>query len=373
VRYDVVTIDTNIFDQNRLRLEGGMLAQLTQFKNGAAQFVLSEIVLREVKRHLIERARGAKESLEKAISKSRDSGVLSDQACIRMNRVYEAAQSPEEAAEQRLRAFLDKTGADIVPAAQADIRALVTSYFMPSAPFESSGKKKNEFPDAIALLSLEGWARANNKTILAITSDGGWRDFAQNSEWIDVEADLATALQMLQRHAEEAERFVKRLLGQLDAGTRPELLQQITDSIADAVSEMDISAEASAVYSVEGEQVELTFDGFEFRDDGKYEFNVVQVGKDRVVANVAVSIDADAECYFAFSMWDSIDKEYVPMGGATVQTEIKFDSTALITIEGDFVSNPSEIEITDVELLDGIRSVDFGQIGMDDEDEHYYE
>lgn len=44
--YDAVTIDSNIFIEYGMNLEGGVLAQLFQFREGSAQFVLSEIVIR---------------------------------------------------------------------------------------------------------------------------------------------------------------------------------------------------------------------------------------------------------------------------------------------------------------------------------------
>jgi hypothetical protein len=52
MEYDAITIDTNIFTQNGYFLEGGILGQMSQFKEGAATFVLSEIVIREIHRHL---------------------------------------------------------------------------------------------------------------------------------------------------------------------------------------------------------------------------------------------------------------------------------------------------------------------------------
>lgn len=45
VQYDAITLDTNVFDRNGLVLESGLLAQMTQFSGGSAQFIMSEIVL----------------------------------------------------------------------------------------------------------------------------------------------------------------------------------------------------------------------------------------------------------------------------------------------------------------------------------------
>ena len=70
MKYDAVTLDTNIFDQKHLNLERGILAQFKQFAEGSARFVLSEIVLREVLRHLEADADLAKQHLEAAIRQS---------------------------------------------------------------------------------------------------------------------------------------------------------------------------------------------------------------------------------------------------------------------------------------------------------------
>jgi PIN domain-containing protein len=205
MQYDAVTLDSNIFFRNGFYLEGGMLGQLVQFKEGSAQFALSEIVIREVYKYLKIEGAEANGDLEKAIKKCSKNGVLSTDAIAQLKSIHDAALGAGDAAKKRLETFLNNAGCIIVTADKADIKELIKRYFAPSAPFEQSGKKKNEFPDAIALLSLEAWAKSNDKKILAISDDGGWVDFAKNSEFIDVERDLAAALQKLQKHTEQAE------------------------------------------------------------------------------------------------------------------------------------------------------------------------
>jgi hypothetical protein len=48
MKYDAITLETNIFDRNSPEFRGGMLTPMEQFKDGIQQFVLSEIVLREI-------------------------------------------------------------------------------------------------------------------------------------------------------------------------------------------------------------------------------------------------------------------------------------------------------------------------------------
>ncbi len=201
MQYDALTLDANIFHRNGFDLEAGMLGQLSQFKEGSTQFVLSEIVIREVHKHLKFQAKEARDDLGRAIKKCVRNALLSPEATANLEAAHAAALSDGVSARKRLEAFLANTGATIVHADQTDIKELLRLYFAPSPPFEASGKKKHEFPDAIALLSLEAWAKSKDKKILAISDDGGWSSFAEKSEFIDVEKDLAVALQKLQAQA----------------------------------------------------------------------------------------------------------------------------------------------------------------------------
>lgn len=47
MKYDVLTIDTQVIHANGFDLEGGLLAQIAQFRDGSTRFVLSRVTLRE--------------------------------------------------------------------------------------------------------------------------------------------------------------------------------------------------------------------------------------------------------------------------------------------------------------------------------------
>jgi PIN domain len=372
MQYDALTLDANIFHRSGFYLEGGLLGQLSQFKEGSTQFILSEIVLREVDKYLKIEAKEARIELEKAIKKSSRNVLFSSEVLASLESTHSGIPSAEASAKARLDAFVVNTGAQIVPADQTDIKELLQLYFAPSPPFEASGKKKHEFPDAIALLSLEAWAKSNDLKILAISDDGGWSSFADTSEFIDVEKDLAVALQKLQGQAAQARAIVSALLADFDAGTRPELLQAITDGISDAVESLAVEPVASAAYQCEAEMATLTYDNFRFlRDDDQYELAIVQIGKDKIVAKIDISITATASADFDFVVWDSVDKQYVPIGSTLAKTDAEFEAATLITFEADFASADPEIEISNVELIDAINSVDFDFVDMDHSDDRH--
>ena len=140
---------------NSLNLEGGLLRQLYQFKDGAPKFILSEIVLRELAKHMQDKAQKTTVALESAITRSGAEGLFPPEKVKELEATFAQALSPRDAAEGRMETFCVNTGCEIIPADQADMKRLIAAYFEPSAPFEGSGKKKNEFPDAIALMTLE--------------------------------------------------------------------------------------------------------------------------------------------------------------------------------------------------------------------------
>ena len=191
MEYDAITIDTSIFDGHGLNLEGGMLNKLTQFRDGHVCLVLSEIVIKEVHQHLTDKAKKAKDGFIKATKEASRQKVASDNIVKKINNFIEALPTAEDTAKNRLESFIEETNAEIILADTIEIKNLVARYFKFLPPFEETGKKKNEFPDAFALMSLENWAEDNQQKILAVAKDRGWQKFATDSNWIDIEDDLA--------------------------------------------------------------------------------------------------------------------------------------------------------------------------------------
>ena len=356
--YDAITVDTNIFDEQQLNLEGGLLKQLYQFKDGSPKFVLSEIVVREVGRHLQDRAQKTNTALSSAIARSGGDGLFSPEEVKSLEKTLVIALSPRNAAKARLKTFCENTGCEIIPADQADIKRLIGAYFQPSPPFEGSGKKKSEFPDAIALMTLEDWAKKNHKNILAITKDDGWKQFADKSEWIDVEPDLPAALQKLQQHAEQAETFIRKIVKEAANGQNPELLQALELAVTNGLVNSEPYIEALSAYSYEADHVDVQYVNMEFPtvdENGTPDCYVVRVGKEEITFQVNVEIEATTEVDFSFQIYDSVDKDYVSIGGAHKFISSTFPSSLLVTVIGDFFVEPP---VYDIEIYRTHRRTD---------------
>jgi len=68
---------------------------------------------------------------------------------------------------------------------------------------------------------------------------------------------------------------------------------------------------------------------------------------------------------FDFSVRDSIDKDYVGMGGNVYTTTESYHTDILLTLSGDFSQDFGDISVSDIEVLDTITNADFGEVEPD--------
>ncbi len=89
-----------------------------------------------------------------------------------MKKIIFGGREAQEIASERFSQFAEVTSLKIVEAQDyVMIGNLIQKYFQAKQPFSETRKKKNEFPDAIALMSLETWANKNQTKIIVVTSD----------------------------------------------------------------------------------------------------------------------------------------------------------------------------------------------------------
>ncbi len=362
--FDAFTIDTSVVAQGGYDFQAGLLAQLVQFNGGPIRFVVSEIVVRETLRHLQADGKKARDAVISALDRAVRAGVTT--ADVR-EATLGALEDPRAVARARVAAFLEATGAETVPARLCTVDALTKAYFDPAAPFEATGDKKREFPDAIALLSLEEWARSSGRTVLAVSADKGWAAFAERSAHIVVESDLAAALQAVQDHTDAVAKAVDGLLGRMERGEAAELRSSVEDRLSGALVEWEFEVEGYSQFRFEVESTELRLDGFRLleRPDGGYRAAVVRLAPEETVVRVDAEVSATASVGFSLYAWDSVDREELGMGSTSAEVEETFDAALLVTILGPIEGPDEGLDIDVVEVVAGLGSVDVGEIEID--------
>ena len=116
-------------------------------------------------------------------------------------------------------------------------------YFSGATPFAIVGKKKAEFPDAIALMSLEQWAKIHGKKMLVISNDADWQSFADASDYLFCLKETPKALDHFNREAQfVGQRTLAFLLAERTSGAWSEIESAVELFVDDNSWEVEISA-----------------------------------------------------------------------------------------------------------------------------------
>ena len=370
-----ISLDTCIFSRAGYRLDQGILRRLEQFKENAFRLIFSEVTLKEVMRHI---ASHSEEEKTKFLTGLR--GIAKFWSVDTAKQVAVANDllqglEPKELAKKRVKDFVTRCGAHIVEAKKAlDVSDLLNHYFETLPPFETSGDKKAEFPDAITLLSLESWAKKANTSVLFVTNDKGCARYCEHSSRLFAIDDLGSALTLIQERDSHRAQMCAAIDQQIALGKYPNLLNMIESAVAENIWSIDWIPEADAAFYYDPEMQDVEVIGVSYlSNNGSAGLQAVDYCDGALVARATISIEIEASCNFTFSVKDGIDKDMVCVGGAEVSAKDTFNVDVLITF---LEPGGDEPEIEGVELVPARRSIDFGSVWPDygDEDpnsEHY--
>lgn len=355
-----ITLDTSIFDGNSLKLESGLLQRVEQFRGSGIQFVLSEIVVNEVLAHLTKNALDAQTHLETAYKGLEKYWLISKEKLDATTIELLQDKTAADLARDRLESFIDTMACQTILAAEhIDVSEMLRRYFAPQPPFSPKENKKNEFPDAFALLSLESWAAKSGKKLLAVSKDGDWVRYCKDSAFLVQVEDLGIALSLFHQDASVA---CNLLSLQLQSGGLPDLQGMVEESVYRHIERMDFLVEADSSYWLDDEitdydvkEVVLGRDG-----DSPPSFEPVDAGTGYLVAKLPISAELKVECDFQFSVKDGIDKDYMSIGAATVRRNVTVQLEVLVTFGGEIPGAPT---IDEIEIIGTSRlRVEFGYV-----------
>jgi hypothetical protein len=164
---DNIYIDTSIFEANNF-LESKRIVEIFKLaEEGYLKIILPAITYKEVKVR-------ASVNIKSAISRQKkfrdETRVLRNVPSIKEKYNLE---KEEDILNEFLAVFdatLSRSKAVILDYPTVNISDVFEKYFNETFPF-SRGEKKNEFPDAFALLSLEEWCRANKCKCFVFSND----------------------------------------------------------------------------------------------------------------------------------------------------------------------------------------------------------
>ncbi len=190
-----IFLDTSIFVKENF-LEGKRIEEFLRLsKVGSIQLVLSQITVNEIKARFKKQAKVAIEK-HNLLLNDREMSVLRNDLKERHRLVkFPKIKIIAATFDTLLDAQLAEARALIIPYPTIDSGLVFKKYFEEIFPF-NTGEKKNEFPDAFALISVEEWCSKNKTSCIIFSKD---KDFLKSkpARGVNIEADYEAYLDTL--------------------------------------------------------------------------------------------------------------------------------------------------------------------------------
>ena len=350
-----ITLDTSVIYRYHYNLEHIVLCALDQFKEGIFDVLISEIIAREVKCHIAQNAEESQRTLERAIRKHTIRWKLKIDIKSLTDKLALSANS-KNIAHQQFAKFEKAVSAKIVPMActHDSMEQLLELYFTSKPPFKDKKDKKHEFPDALALLSLERLAKERERFILCVSADHGWREFCDASNHLVYVDDLVDALS----YFNFSDRIIADLvIERLRAETDKKLIQEIGDRLSSSIDLLYFYPEGNSQFPFLG-NIELSnveeIDFLSITDP-----TIIKTDKKQVTFTTRIDLRVQFHASFHFYVRDSFDRDNVSLGSQLCSKEETVKATLVITAMNE---KGHDSKIDDVEFSDNTPLIDFGDI-----------
>lgn len=339
-----------------LRLEHGYLKHLEQFSKGDVRLIFSEVTLGEARAHLLRKTDEALSSLRKGVTDVATYWGSSEKVGTGVVDKLTGRVGPVEKVEQRIQGFLQRCNAIVVRATgTVDPSALVQAYFEARLPFEA--KKKSEFPDAIALLSLEAWARERNTSVLFVTSDKGCQAFCAASpalDWTDNIEDALTHFQYKRSHLNHPS---TALAEEVARGRHPSLLNDIREVVEKSTANINLIVQCTSLCDYNHQIIRVRVVDLAFDRDGAVPlFQAVDRSDTTMVVRVKLATTLDVTCNFYF-FWEEDGIQKIGRTQKKVEQSLSLDVLCTFAVEGSRFGR-----LTYAELVPATKRVHFGDV-----------
>ncbi len=361
MEYVAITLDASIFDRYHCKLNSGMLKALEQFKGAPLKLIISDVVLREVEGHIVRNIKNAKQSAKKAFRDFENVGVIDEEGKSEFNKMMEGMEEVSMA-KKSIEDFVEHTGLEVISSSEfVGMDSVVDRYFNGRPPF-SKGKKKSEFPDALALLSLEGWASDKGGKVLIVSADNDWFEYSEISDSFAFRKDLAEALSEVQP-INNALKYCSKLEMWLTSGPFEGLIRAVYDLVASSVINLEFHPVADSQFYVEGEIYDIENHQVDF--DELTNLVPVRASEDELTVKARFLLFSTAHAGFDFTVYDKVDDSNDYLGGTVESVEFDLDVDVIITISGDFMDENPDVKLEELSVVNYDPAINFGYVEPD--------
>lgn len=310
-----LTLDTTVFHRLDYDLDALSLRPLSQFFGSDVEFALTDVVVAEVRKHLQE---NAEDQVQRAHSVLRD--------LDRARRVgHEAIANAREAltlnadlaaeTEQRWQRFTTAYAPRILDAGMTlNGTKLLADYFAGVPPF-GAAKKKQEFPDAIALQELEALAAERGGIVLAVSHDADWQSYAERSSGLAVIEDVTRAISLF---VDAGAWTADQLAGLLEVEDSP-IARGVDAALMAFVQQVRPDIVAKSTFELEADFVDAQVLTYQMpRAD---QVVILEIDATNALVAFPVDLTLEIDAAFGFFSYNTDAEEWVGLGASEERVE----------------------------------------------------
>ena len=337
-----ISVDTTVFSKSENNLERGLLTHLAQFEYSEVDFILSEIVVRELTSHIEEDIDKSDRAFKRSINSLRKNRNIDESLIQSTVDTLVDLEPSTSIANERVKKFLQTTGANVIKAKDfVPLDNLVNDYFDTKPPFENVEKKKYEFPDAIALYSLEEYAKKLEKMMIVVSKDKGWVRYCQSSDWLVCEKNLGVAMSHFNRLPSVAESAMEK--------NEDSLVTHINRALVRHVSHMYVNLLIASDYIVDSDVYDTTFHNYYISHTPAFNLISYDENDRRYVFQLNVDVEVGVSADIVFFKIEG-DRQ-IKIGESSLDQEVDTTGSVTITVSGNLNGNfcVESVEVDDVD------------------------
>lgn len=305
-----VTIDTNIFEANKFDFgtDSTLSLLVKNVQNGKIKLVLSDIVIREVEKHIYQRVENVCGKARKLRKEYLD--ILPEQYLVDIGmEIYVQIPNKEEVYNQANNVFynfLEDCKVERLDIDSINLETIIEDYFSVRPPFENSEKKRKEFPDAFIAQEIKNHF-GSDEIVAIISQDKGFKKACGDNNNYLFFNSLGELFNTLNKSEEEYAHAIE-IIKSNDDHILCSIKEMIDDSCVDV---RGLTYDRDGV--VDGYDYDETFlDSYSL--SGMKIHTVDDIDEDTITASLWIYGNMAVNCYcedIDNATWDSEEEEYI--------------------------------------------------------------
>ena len=305
-----VTIDTNIFEANKFDFgtDSTLSLLVKNVQNGKIKLVLSDIVIREVEKHIYRRVENVCGKARKLRKEYLD--ILPEQYLVDIGmEIYVQIPNKEEVYNQANNVFynfLEDCKVERLDIDSINLETIIEDYFSVRPPFENSEKKRKEFPDAFIAQEIKNHF-GSDEIVAIISQDKGFKKACGDNNNYLFFNSLGELFNTLNKSEEEYAHAIE-IIKSNDDHILCSIKEMIDDSCVDV---RGLTYDRDGV--VDGYDYDETFlESYSL--SGMKIHTIDDIDEDTITASLWIYGNMAVNCYcedIDNAAWDSEEEEYI--------------------------------------------------------------